>query len=1005
MSGTIALSRSEFSVLESDGAVSVAFLRSGDLTRPVTVEYGITVGGTDFDNASASDVGTGTFFATIPAGADRVVVEIPILDDGLDEGTESFSVSIITVNSGTLLFPRSARVDILDDERPEATGAEPPLTSAYDVTETAIFTGLTQPVAFEFAVHDPSLMYVAEKGGTVGLFDLDTGAKVSDVLDIRDQVNNTNDRGLLDIAIHPDFANHPYLYAFYVVDPADTAGKTGNAGPDGTGNRFSYVERYTLDASTGYTSIVDGSNVVILGGGADSLEDISGEGTVNSTSRANVNVPDSEINVATGEYKQDYLKVDSLSHAGGSLAFGPDGALYVSTGDGTSYNIADPRSVSVQDVDSLAGKILRVDPLTGQGLADNPFVDQAGGDLDANASKVYQLGLRNPYSMGFDDDGQLFITNTGWTNYESVFTGPAGANFGWPFYEGGDNGQLLPAPGGYSTLPEAQAFYDAVAAGEIEITAPYRSFSHRDTDPGYQVSAITGADTILNSDKLPVALQGHYIFTDVVQGEVYSVSSDDRRDVQFLYKSEGPYAPVHFKQGPDGQLYYADLVFGNIGRVTITDPNETANPVFTFGDKTYEVLADGISRAAAIDAAEAAGGTLLRIDNQAEMDWILKTFWQGRAIYVDASDAVTEGIWLNSDGERIGYTNWMPGEPNSDRQDFAVIANDRGQWDDQGANQADIFAGNAWIPTTAMAIIERPTNPTTGPEPDPETPTGGFDPALYRVLEDGLTRDQALAAAEAAGGTLLRIDSQAELDWIMENFWNDRGIYLDASDAGDEGVWRNSDGDAVSFFNWRVGEPNNFRDQDYAVIADAAGRWDDQDRDQADIHNGQRWTAAEAMTIIELPRATDSGPEVDPDTFGGKRYVRIEDGLTRAEAQAKAAELGGRLLVVDSKAEQDFVMDRFWDGKAIYLDISDRAQEGTWRDITGANADYFNWLPNEPNDAYDGTQDFAVIATSTGAWDDQREGQSNVRLDDGRWTITEAVSIIEIPIEGTELSL
>ena len=89
------------------------------------------------------------------------------------------------------------------------------------------------------------------------------------------------------------------------------------------------------------------------------------------------------------------------SHAGGSLAFGPDGALYVSIGDGASFNATDPRTVSVQNIDSLSGKILRIDPSTGLGLPDNPFV-VPGDDLSDNHSKVYQLGLRNPFSMGFD---------------------------------------------------------------------------------------------------------------------------------------------------------------------------------------------------------------------------------------------------------------------------------------------------------------------------------------------------------------------------------------------------------------------------------------------------------------------------------------------------------------------------------------------------------------------------------------------------------------------------
>ena len=136
------------------------------------------------------------------------------------------------------------------------------------------------------------------------------------------------------------------------------------------------------------------------------------------------------------------LKVDSRSHAGGALAFGPDGALYVSVGDGTSFNFADPRSFYVQDLDSLAGKILRIDPITGSGLADNPFVEP-GADLAANRSKVWQLGLRNPFTMNFDETGQLFISEVGWAKWEEINSAGAGANFGWPFYEGGDNGVLV----------------------------------------------------------------------------------------------------------------------------------------------------------------------------------------------------------------------------------------------------------------------------------------------------------------------------------------------------------------------------------------------------------------------------------------------------------------------------------------------------------------------------------------------------------------------------------
>ena len=144
--------------------------------------------------------------------------------------------------------------------------------------------------------------------------------------------------------------------------------------------------------------------------------------------------------------------------------------------------MTDPRTVSVQNINSLSGKILRIDPITGLGLPGNPFVKE-GDDLSTNSSKVYQLGLRNPFSIGFAQDGRLFITNTGWFGWEEIESGYAGANFGWPYFEGGDGDVLLPTPG-YQDLPGnptrnspgAAEFYAAVGGGAITIARAYRSF-------------------------------------------------------------------------------------------------------------------------------------------------------------------------------------------------------------------------------------------------------------------------------------------------------------------------------------------------------------------------------------------------------------------------------------------------------------------------------------------------------------------------------------------------
>ena len=595
MTGTIFLENAELSVSETDGQVVIPILRTGDLSGTVNIEYGITEdGATD----GADYIGTsGTI--TMGPDVDRVAVPVTILDDNASEPTESFVLSLINVDSGFLQAPRTARVDILDDENPVTDPPEPPLVSDFNVTEVDVVTGLTQPIDMVFDPLNPSRAYVAEKAGIIKVVDLDTGGTISQFVNISSQVNNRQDRGLLDIELHPDFANNPYVYAFYVVDPPGTQGQSGNDGSNGGGNRFAWVTRFEADASNGYLTAVPGSEEIILGAAGQTLSDISGNGDVDSTSDRN----QAESGVdSNGEYIDDYIKLDSRSHAGGALAFGPDGNLYVSIGDGTSFNYADTRTKSVQELDSLSGKILRVDPETGLGLADNPFVEGPNPDLSANRSKVYQLGLRNPFSMGFDDDGQLFITDTGWNSYEEINSGAAGANFGWPWFEGGDNGVNL-RTGGYRDFPEAAAFYAAVAAGTIDVTAAYRAFSHRSSDPGFQGQSITGGNVVYQGDKYPSEFLDDYFFVDFSQAEVFTVDVNDRREVKFLYETPANRAPVHYTEGDDGYVYYVDLVRGEIGRLEIS-----GTEIFTNGADNINLNTVDLSQVTPDQGSDALGG-------------------------------------------------------------------------------------------------------------------------------------------------------------------------------------------------------------------------------------------------------------------------------------------------------------------------------------------------------------------------------------------------------------
>src|SRR6476660_1198149 len=136
-------------VREPDGTVMVPIVRTGDLSGAATIEYGITP---DTATAGVDYVG-GNGTITMAVGQDRVFVPVQILNDNLSEPTETFVVSIINVdveNGSRLLFPRTARIDILDDENPVVDPPSPPLTSNYNVTQQVVASGsLNQPLAFE----------------------------------------------------------------------------------------------------------------------------------------------------------------------------------------------------------------------------------------------------------------------------------------------------------------------------------------------------------------------------------------------------------------------------------------------------------------------------------------------------------------------------------------------------------------------------------------------------------------------------------------------------------------------------------------------------------------------------------------------------------------------------------------------------------------------------------------------------------------------------------------
>ena len=286
---------------------------------------------------------------------------------------------------------------------------------------------------------DNGRLYVWERGGRIWI--VDNGVKSAQpLLDISDEVGGWRDFGLLGVALDPNFLQNGHLYLLYVVDHHHLAHfGTGGYNPS-TDEYFQAtigrVTRHTARAADGFTSVDPASRRILIGETA-----------------------------STG------MPILHQSHGVGALVFGTDGTLLISCGDGASYSSTDIGSASEtyysqalsegiiqskenigayrsQLVDSHNGKVLRIDPATGDGLSSNPFYD-IGAPRDPR-SRVWALGLRNPCRMTLRpgtgshnpndaDPGALYIGDVGWNTWEDlqVCTGP-GQNFGWPVYEGMD---------------------------------------------------------------------------------------------------------------------------------------------------------------------------------------------------------------------------------------------------------------------------------------------------------------------------------------------------------------------------------------------------------------------------------------------------------------------------------------------------------------------------------------------------------------------------------------
>ena len=230
-------------------------------------------------------------------------------------------------------------------------------------------------------------------------------------------------------------------------------------------------------------------------------------------------------------------------HHGGGLAIGPDGALYISTGDG--HDTQPGAAHASQRLTSYRGKVLRLNR-DGSVPLDNPFHDGPGPNLDA----IWALGLRNPFRLSFDAvTGTLHAYDVGGGAWEEVNRLVAGANFGWPICEG-------------------------VCAVD-GMTNPSFAYPHAGRD------AAIGGGVVYRGTAFPASHHGNLFYGDFVQSWirrlVFAGDGSLAGDLPFDPpdgSSDGPTGPVvDLDVGLDGAIYYVNIGGGAVHRISYYSGN------------------------------------------------------------------------------------------------------------------------------------------------------------------------------------------------------------------------------------------------------------------------------------------------------------------------------------------------------------------------------------------------------------------------------------------------
>lgn len=357
--------------------------------------------------------------------------------------------------------------------------------------------------------------YVLEQDGKILTFANDPQTATADVaLDCARDLTSWKPEGNIEkldavygLTFHPKFAENRYCYICYVLKP-----KKGDL-PEG-----SRVSRFTV---------------------------------------SDTNPP--KIDPASEQLLFTFL---AGGHNGGCLAFGPDGHLYISTGDAANPNPPDSKNTG-QDCSDLLSSMLRIDvdhPAAGKNYGipkDNPFVGRAG-----IRPEVYAFGFRNPWKFSFDrQTGALWVGDVGWEMWEMIYRVVSGGNYGWPIKEG------------------PQSVRPDVNIGPTPILPPAIAFPHT------EAASITGG--FVYRGKRFKDLAGAYICADWMSRKFWATTFTDDKIATHREIAVSQHQIISFAEDETGELCYLDYS-PNGGIYTLVPNEEASKPQPPFPTKLSE---------------------------------------------------------------------------------------------------------------------------------------------------------------------------------------------------------------------------------------------------------------------------------------------------------------------------------------------------------------------------------------------------------------------------------